>query len=109
MPGTATIRAAGVLCWRADGDDVRVLLVRRTEYKDVSLPKGKQIVIDAKTGQATTNVENFQGDLDKLPKSKAVTVKGTVDLSSITNTLRNYRPNITVRANVTDRFGRPLK
>jgi len=41
VPGTATIRAAGVLCWRADGDDVRVLLVRRTEYKDVSLPKGK--------------------------------------------------------------------
>lgn len=33
--------AAGVLCWRVVGGETRVLIVRRTRYKDVSVPKGK--------------------------------------------------------------------
>ena len=33
--------AAGVVCWRMVGTQVKVLLVHRTQHKDVSLPKGK--------------------------------------------------------------------
>lgn len=35
------IVAAGVLCWRMVDGQPRVLIVRRTQYKDVSVPKGK--------------------------------------------------------------------
>jgi len=37
----APIIAAGVLCWRIVDGEARVLIVRRTQYKDVSIPKGK--------------------------------------------------------------------
>jgi len=37
----STIYAAGVLCWRETSDGVRVLLVKRPDYGDVSVPKGK--------------------------------------------------------------------
>ena len=37
----APIIAAGVLCWRVVDGEARVLIVRRTQYKDVSIPKGK--------------------------------------------------------------------
>lgn len=37
----APIVAAGVLCWRIVDGDPRVLIVRRTQYRDVSVPKGK--------------------------------------------------------------------
>lgn len=41
-PLTASpIIAAGVLCWRIVDGEARVLIVRRTQYKDVSIPKGK--------------------------------------------------------------------
>ena len=41
-PLTASpIIAAGVLCWRVVDGEARVLIVRRTQYKDVSIPKGK--------------------------------------------------------------------
>ncbi len=33
--------AAGAVCWRIVGGKVRILLVHRTQHKDVSLPKGK--------------------------------------------------------------------
>jgi len=36
-----TIYAAGVLCWRETAEGVRVLLVKRPDYGDVSVPKGK--------------------------------------------------------------------
>ena len=36
-----TIYAAGVLCWRETTEGVRVLLVKRPDYGDVSVPKGK--------------------------------------------------------------------
>ena len=36
-----TVYAAGAVLWRTIGDDVHVLVIHRTEHKDVSLPKGK--------------------------------------------------------------------
>lgn len=38
---TAPVVAAGVVCWRIVDRRPRVLLVHRTQHKDVSLPKGK--------------------------------------------------------------------
>ena len=38
---TTPVLAAGAVCWRVVGGKVRILLVRRTQHKDVSLPKGK--------------------------------------------------------------------
>ena len=38
---TGTVLAAGVVCWRLVGKQAKVLLVHRTQHKDVSLPKGK--------------------------------------------------------------------
>jgi len=38
----ATVYAAGVLCWRETAEGVKVLLVRRPDYGDVSVPKGKR-------------------------------------------------------------------
>jgi len=35
------VLAAGAVCWKATDDGVEILLVRRTQHKDVSLPKGK--------------------------------------------------------------------
>lgn len=36
-----TVVAGGAVCWKVVDGEVRVLLVRRTQHKDVSLPKGK--------------------------------------------------------------------
>ncbi|WP_199176526.1 NUDIX hydrolase [Subtercola sp. Z020] len=36
-----TVYAAGAVCWRLDGDKVRVLVIHRPLRNDVSLPKGK--------------------------------------------------------------------
>jgi len=38
---STTVYAAGVLCWRESAEGIKVLLVRRPDYKDVSIPKGK--------------------------------------------------------------------
>ena len=38
---TDPVLAAGVVCWRLVGKQPKVLLVHRTQHKDVSLPKGK--------------------------------------------------------------------
>ncbi|MFC4242307.1 NUDIX domain-containing protein [Gryllotalpicola reticulitermitis] len=37
----ATILAAGAVCWRLIGDEVRVLVIHRPRYDDLTLPKGK--------------------------------------------------------------------
>jgi 8-oxo-dGTP pyrophosphatase MutT (NUDIX family)/broad specificity phosphatase PhoE len=39
--GLPPVLAAGALCWRVVDGKVRILLVYRTQHKDVSLPKGK--------------------------------------------------------------------
>ncbi|MEA9985810.1 NUDIX hydrolase [Subtercola sp. RTI3] len=36
-----TVYAAGAVCWRLDGDKVRVLVIHREQRADISLPKGK--------------------------------------------------------------------
>ncbi len=44
VPATTTVHAAGVLCWTGDPavpSELRVLLVRRPDYGDFSVPKGK--------------------------------------------------------------------
>ncbi len=38
---SSPVLAAGALCWRMVDGEARILLVRRTQHKDVSLPKGK--------------------------------------------------------------------
>ena len=35
------VLAAGAVCWRIVGGKVKILLVHRTQHKDISLPKGK--------------------------------------------------------------------
>jgi len=40
-PQTEAVQAAGALVWKMVDGKVRVLLVHRTQHKDVSLPKGK--------------------------------------------------------------------
>lgn len=44
-----------------------------------TLPDGTQIMIDAETGQATTDVSKFKGDLDGVPEIITSTVKIKVD------------------------------
>jgi 8-oxo-dGTP pyrophosphatase MutT (NUDIX family)/phosphohistidine phosphatase SixA len=38
---TSPVLAAGAVCWRVVNGKVRILLVHRTQHKDISLPKGK--------------------------------------------------------------------
>lgn len=57
-----------------------------------TLPDKTQIMVDAQTGQATTNVENFKGDLDGIPDNVTSTVRVRVDDSA----WRNWRPQTKV-------------
>jgi 8-oxo-dGTP diphosphatase len=41
MTDAPSVLAAGAVCWRIVGGKVRILLVHRTQHKDISLPKGK--------------------------------------------------------------------
>jgi 8-oxo-dGTP diphosphatase len=41
MTDAPAVLAAGAICWRIVGGKVRILLVHRTQHKDISLPKGK--------------------------------------------------------------------
>jgi 8-oxo-(d)GTP phosphatase len=41
MTESSPVLAAGAVCWRIVGGKVRILLVHRTQHKDISLPKGK--------------------------------------------------------------------
>jgi 8-oxo-(d)GTP phosphatase len=41
MTDQGPVLAAGAVCWRIVGGKVRILLVHRTQHKDISLPKGK--------------------------------------------------------------------
>lgn len=44
-----------------------------------TLPDESQIMIDAKTGQATTDISNFKGDVDEIPETVTTKVKVQVD------------------------------
>ena len=77
--------------------------------KVVTLPDSTQIFIDAQTGQASQNVDRFKGDLNSIPPTKAVTVNGTVDLSSVTTAINNYRPpKIRIEGAVYTKYGSPM-
>jgi 8-oxo-(d)GTP phosphatase len=41
-PSEASVIAGGCVCWKVVDGEVRVLVVHRTQHKDVSLPKGKR-------------------------------------------------------------------
>lgn len=60
------------------------------EYGNIlyTLPDGHQIVFDADTGQATEDVDEFKGDVDKIPSEKTTKVKAVMDDSEV----RNYNP-----------------
>ncbi|MFI8633993.1 hypothetical protein ACIGEP_15520 [Microbacterium sp. NPDC077663] len=65
-----------------------------TEYVDdlgnklVQLPEGETIFIDAKTGQASLNIDRFQGDVDKL---RGRTVSISADTSSAYAAMDRFR------------------
>lgn len=48
-----------------------------------TLPDGTQIMVEAKTGQATTDISNFKGDVDGIPEVVTSTVRFDVDDSAI--------------------------
>ncbi|TFV82043.1 hypothetical protein E4V99_14005 [Microbacterium sp. dk485] len=50
-----------------------------------TLPDNTQILIDAKTGQATQNIQGFKGDLDGIPETVNTRVKVDVDSSAWDN------------------------
>lgn len=47
-----------------------------------TLPDGTQIMIDAETGQATTDVAKFKGDVDGIPETLTTRVKVVPDTSA---------------------------
>lgn len=54
-----------------------------------TLPDESQILINAETGQATTNIEAFKGDVDGVPETVTTTVKVQVDDTN----WRLWKPN----------------
>ncbi|HWL79246.1 hypothetical protein [Microbacterium sp.] len=54
-----------------------------------TLPDETQVLIEAQTGKATTDVSKFKGDLDGIPETVTSRVKVLVDDSA----WRNWRPN----------------
>lgn len=57
-----------------------------------TLPDGKQILVKADTRQATTNVEDFKGDVDGIKEKVTTTVTARVGIDD--SALRNYRPKV---------------
>ena len=41
MSARETVYASGAVCWREINDEVYVLVIHRTQHRDISLPKGK--------------------------------------------------------------------
>lgn len=87
----------------ADGATVKVDELGNKLYE---LPDGTQIVVEAETGQATTNVDKFQGDIDKL---NGKVVRSRVEFSVDDRKVRNYRPpTISLTGVIVDRYGRTI-
>lgn len=53
----------------------------------VTLPDGVEVVVDAKTGQATLNVDKFKGDVESIPKNPVTTVDFRVNSAATDNYL----------------------
>lgn len=61
-----------------------------------TLPDGKQILVDAQTGQATDNVDKFKGDLDGIPETVTSTVKFHADTRAVDDARRRLQQKITI-------------
>lgn len=76
-----------------------------------TLPDGKEILIDANTGQASTNIERFKSDLGgNIPTVKTVDLE--VSTSAAEDALRRFTSGgrrLTVVADVVDKKGRLLQ
>lgn len=59
-----------------------------------NLPDGTQILIDAETGQATTDVSRFKGDLDGVPDQVTSTVRLRVDSSAWDNYTPRFKTGV---------------
>lgn len=68
-----------------------------------NLPGGAQILIDAETGQATTDVSKFKGDVDGIPDQVTSVVKVRVDSSAWDNYIPNFKTGVIT---VNPRIGR---
>lgn len=68
-----------------------------------TLPDGTQIMIDAETGQATTDVRNFKGDLDGVPEEITTRVKVQVDSSAWDSYVPRFKTGVVA---VNPRIGR---
>lgn len=68
-----------------------------------TLPSGAQVLIDAETGQASTDVSNFKGDLNTIPKQTVADVRVRLDTSAWDNWTPRFKTGV-VAANV--RIGR---
>lgn len=70
-----------------------------------TLPDGKQIMIDAETEQATTDVDNFKGDVDGVPEEVSTRVRFTVDSSEYDRFMRTKLGGaVTQAVNLVARF-----
>lgn len=68
-----------------------------------NLPGGAQILIDAETGQATTDVSKFKGDVDGIPDQVTSVVKVRVDSSAWDNYTPRFKTGVIA---VNPRIGR---
>lgn len=88
----------------ADGATKQVDAVGNALY---SLPDGTQIMVDAETGQATTDVANFKGDVDGIPESVTTTVRArTSGVSAAERELAQLARNRNVVVNVKQQITR---
>lgn len=68
----------------------------------ITLPDGKQVLINADTGLATTNIDTFKGDLDGIVEPRVTPIKvrdeTKTDMDNIINRLSNKTVYINTRA-----------
>ncbi len=84
MSEAGTVLAAGAVCWRIVGGKVRILLVHRTQHRDISLPKGK---VDPGELLPETAVR-------EIAEETGLTVGLGAPLGQVSYTLPNGRPKI---------------
>jgi len=71
-----------------------------------NLPDGTQIMIDAETGQATTDISNFKGDVDGIPENVTTNVHVNVpDLTAVRRRIINDLDGIPVTVRVQGQTG----
>jgi hypothetical protein len=75
-----------------------------------TLPDGKQILIDALTGQATANVDGFKGDVDSIVRNVTTTVTAVANTSAVTRAIDSLNGRtVYVRVAADGRTGRPFE